>query len=333
MTLVANQIAWLPDATIVDGLPPEFHDLAPRGFLGRIFPRQHADLGLPTDITNWSDHHVLIALSQRGEDLPGDLIIGDKSYERWSTLNHAERTLDDYRTLARDALAGEHAGSSAGGEQPKFTALVGGRHRLVKFASSASDNARRWQDLLNLEHVALTTLLDAGIAASETELIDIDEFRFLVVERFDRIDIAGRRAVLTLAATVDQADATWSAAAAQLHANGRLSSDDQRTIALLDAFGSLIANTDRHLHNVLLYPHADGFTLAPAFDQLPMAYAPPASGNLRMEARPMPRPSADMLDVWDNARTIARDFWQAASEQPLSHDMQAIVQQHVGQHA
>ena len=181
--------------------------------------------------------------------------------------------------------------------------------------------------------MALTTLLDAGIAVSETELIDIDEFRFLVVERFDRIDIAGRRAVLTLAATVDQADATWSAAAAQLHANGRLSSDDQRTIALLDAFGSLIANTDRHLHNVLLYPHADGFTLAPAFDQLPMAYAPPASGNLRMEARPMPRPSADMLDVWDNARTIARDFWQAASEQPLSDDMQAIVQQHVGQHA
>ena len=29
VTLVANQIAWLPDATIVDGLPPEFHDMSP----------------------------------------------------------------------------------------------------------------------------------------------------------------------------------------------------------------------------------------------------------------------------------------------------------------
>ena len=52
------------------------HAAAPRGFLGRSFTGRHTDLGLPEDASNWSDHHILIALSRRGEDLPGNLVIG-----------------------------------------------------------------------------------------------------------------------------------------------------------------------------------------------------------------------------------------------------------------
>jgi len=98
---------------------------------------------------------------------------------------------------------------------------------------------------------------------------------------------------------------------------------------LLDAFGALIANTDRNLYNILLYPTETGYTIAPAFDQLPMAYAPPASGNIRNSAINTPRPTVNTLATWDDARTLANEFWQRASKQRLSDSMQAIVTAHI----
>lgn len=328
VTLVATESVWLPDESIIDGLPPEMHDVAPRGFLGRSYAHRHTDLGLPEDVTNWSDHHILIALSRRGEDFPGNLIVGRESFDRFQNLQHDTHTADDFPALSAAALAGEHVGSSAGGEQPKFTALVDGQHRLVKFATRETDNARRWQDLLTLEHVALETLRDAGMAAAETHLHDIDGLRCLVVSRFDRIDENGRRAVMTLAAVSDRGNISWSDAAEELEQQGVVSNADMHRIALLDAYGALIANTDRHLYNILLYPTDTGYTLAPAFDQLPMAYAPPASGNLRNSPIAAPRPAVNTLAVWDDARELAAEFWRRAGNQQLSNSMQAIVRQH-----
>ncbi len=34
VTLAGSESVWLPDETIIDGLPPEFQDIAPMGFLG-----------------------------------------------------------------------------------------------------------------------------------------------------------------------------------------------------------------------------------------------------------------------------------------------------------
>jgi hypothetical protein len=328
ITLAASESVWLPDEKIIDGLPPEMHDVAPRGFLGRSYTRRHADLGLPDDVTNWSDHHVLIALSRRGEDLPGNLVIGRESFDRFQELQHEVCTADDFPLLSAAALAGEHVGSSAGGERPKFTALVDGQHRIVKFATNETDNARRWQDLLALEHVALETLRDGGIQTAETRLLDVDDLRCLVINRFDRIGETGRRAVMTLAATSAGMGASWADAAEELQRCEELSSEDTWRIAILDAFGALIANTDRHDSNVALFPAGTGYVLAPAFDQLPMAYAPPASGNLRKSAVNEPRPAVNTLAVWDDARTLAREFWRRASDQRLTDSMQAIVRDH-----
>lgn len=328
VTLVNHQSVWLPDETIIDGLPPEFYDIAPQGFLGRSYARRHTDLGLPDDVSQWSDHHVLIALSRRGEDLPGNLVIGRDSFDRWYNLRYDTHTIDDFPALAEAALAGEHTGSSAGGEQPKFTALVAGRHQLVKFANDRTDNARRWQDLLTLEHVALRTLDDAGIASAETALHFVNGFRCLAVDRFDRIGLKGRRAVLTLGAATEQSGIPWTDAALQLATQGALGDFDTQRIALLDAFGALIANTDRHLYNILLYPTDHGYSLAPVFDQLPMAYAPPASGNMRTSAIDEANPSVNTLDIWSDAQSLARKFWRRASELPLSDSMSAIVAEH-----
>lgn len=331
ITLAASESVWLPDESIVDGLPPEMHDAAPRGFLGRSYARRHAALGLPDNVNSWSDNHILIALSRRGEDLTGNLVVGRESFDRYQRLQYIETTQDDFQRLSEEAIAGEHVGSSAGGEQSKFTALIGGMHRIIKFATNATDNARRWQDLLALEHAALQTLHLAGIDAAKTQLIDVDGLRCLVIDRFDRIGVRGRRAVVTLAAISPRIDSNWTDAAEILHRSGMLGVESFRRVALLDAFGALIANTDRHQHNVVLFPSDAGFSVAPAFDQLPMAYAPPASGNLQNTAIAKANPASSTLVVWDDATRLAQEFWRRAGELTLSGTMQAIVREHIRQ--
>jgi len=328
VTLVATESVWLPEVTIIDGLPPEMHDAAPKGFLGRSYARHHADLGLPEDVTDWSDNHILAALSRRGEDLPGNLVIGSASFDRFQQLQHQAYTADDFPGLSEAAIAGEHVGSSAGGEQPKFTAFVDGQHRIVKFATNATDNSRRWQDLLTLEHIALQTLRDAGIDAAHTELFNVDGLRCLVVARFDRFGEFGRRAVMSLAAASLQIGRSWTSTAETMQRRGDLNDEGLGRIALLDAYGALIANSDRHNHNILLYPQQAGYEVAPAFDQLPMAYAPPASGNLRNAAVGQPHATVNTYAVWDEALGLAKEFWRRAGEENLSASMRAIVQEH-----
>ncbi|MEM6513893.1 MAG: HipA domain-containing protein [Pseudomonadota bacterium] len=328
ITLEATESIWLPDERVLEGLPPEMHDVAPKGFLGRSFARRHTELKFPEDVSRWSDHHILIAISRRGEDLPGSLLVGRESFDRYQVLQHLPRQYDDFPGLASAALAGEHVGSSAGGEQPKFTALVNGTHRIVKFAIDGTDNARRWRDLLLLEHLALQTLRKAGISAAETNLVDVENVRCLVVDRFDRVGEFGRRSVMTLAAAADTVQGSWTDSAELLHRKEQLAAEHLERVALLDAYGALIANTDRHHYNLSLYPSNEGYRVAPAFDQLPMAYAPPASGNLRNEAIASPNPSVNTLDVWEQAQELARQFWQHADTQELSGSMSEIVTVH-----
>lgn len=152
--------------------------------------------------------------------------------------------------------------------------------------------------------------------------------RCLIVDRFDRIGVRGRRSVMTLASASQRVDGTWADAAHELTQRKRLSREDMRQVALLDAYGALIANTDRHGYNFLLYSNEQTYSLAPAFDQLPMAYAPPASGHLRNTAVQEAVPAVNTLDVWDRAREIARRFWHRASETDLSDSMRAIVEAH-----
>src|SRR5437870_4477772 len=94
-------------------------------------------LGVPPRLSDWSDHHILLAMSRRGEDLPGNLIVGEESFARWQGIEFVSRRRDDYPALAQATIAGHPPGSSAGGERPKFGALVGNQHMLVKFAGRA----------------------------------------------------------------------------------------------------------------------------------------------------------------------------------------------------
>jgi len=328
ITLAATESVWLPDESVEDGLPVEIHDVAPRGFIGRSFATRHPDLGLPANVGDWSNHHMLAAVTRRGEDLPGNLVIGKESFERWQEQRHDEPDVEDFPALAEAALAGEHTGSSAGGERPKFTCLHRGEHCIVKFSNAKTDNARRWQDLLLLEHLALETLRDHDVSAARSELADCAGWRFLIINRFDRVGTRGRVRALSMAAASEMEGQTWMDAADVLSRSQLMSAEDVRQVAILDAFGALIANNDRHLYNICLFPRDGHYDLAPAFDQLPMAYAPQASGNMLDQPVRVARPSADTLYVWEEAVALAKDYWCRAADADLTNTMHTIAAAH-----
>ena len=339
--LAGNQTAWMPSGVVFTGLPPEVADMQPSGFMGRAFANQHPDLQVPRRISDWSDEHTLVALARRGDDVPGNLVLGDESIERWFSRAPTPVRRGDYPRLAQAATAGDPPGSSAGGERPKFGAYCEGRHFLVKFAAREdSDSARRWLDLLSLEALALEVLRDGGLAAANASLVDTPSHRFLEVDRFDRIGERGRRAMMTLAAAYDDLSETWARAATRLAGLRLLSTEDARRLRLYEAFARLIANEDRHHHNVALFPEFSGegedmsaeptrYTLAPAFDQLPTLYAPTSDGQLPERELVLPTPSADTWDVWSQARNLATTFWGRAREtESLSASMRAIASNH-----
>ncbi len=327
-TLTARQTVWMPVGTVSNGLPIELADARPSGFLGRHFATIHADVRLPERLTDWSEHHVLLAMSRRGEDLPGNLIVGDESFARWQALESPARKRDDYPELAAATIAGHPPGSSAGGERPKFGVLADGRHVLVKFAARGGAGdvvARRWCDLLILEAVALEVVSSRGLSAAGTEIVETASHCFLESERFDRVGLRGRVAVLSLAAVHDDAADSWARAATMLGEAGRIADEDARRLRWLDAFGAFIANTDRHQFNIVFFTDGSALRLAPAFDQVSMLYAPSADGQVPARVFTLPHATADTLDVWDDARVAAREFWQRSSDdRRLSDDVRRI---------
>lgn len=325
ITLAAWQSVWMPAGSITSGLPIELMDMRPSGFLGRHFAATHGDLQLPLRLSDWSNHHVLLAMSRRGEDLPGNLLVGKESFARWQALDVTPRRRDDYPALADATTAGHPPGSSAGGERPKFGVLVDGRHRLVKFAArgGAVDGvARRWCDLLILEGLALDVISARGIDAAPTTLVETPSHLFLESDRFDRVGARGRVAVLSLAGIHDNLADSWARAATALAETGRITGEDARRLRWLDAFGALIANTDRHPFNVLFFPEDATHRLAPAFDQTSMLYAPTTDGQVPQRSFTPPLVTPDTLDVWDDARDAARQLWlRGADETRLSDSM------------
>ena len=107
------------------GLPPFMEDMRPQGYIGRGFPALYPELALPGRIGDWNDDHQMIALAMRGEDCVGNLIIGEKSLDRFNAGKPHSYARAEYPNLATGALAGQ-PGSSAGGEHPKFAVYSAG---------------------------------------------------------------------------------------------------------------------------------------------------------------------------------------------------------------
>jgi hypothetical protein len=267
-------------------LPWVFDEIAPDGFLAGRFAGWFPELSLPPLRTDWSAAHVLAAISRRGHDLAGNLIIGEESYDRYRQIFTSSRrpgprrdeAVRYYGDLVEQVLS-DPSGSSVGGSRPKFALrLDDGRGLIVKFTPPLETEAgRRWADLLRMEAHAAATLREAGIDAVQAGYLENADRGFLEIERFDRT-VGGRIGHVTLYYLALSRYGEVSGASAivrRLVDDDLLEERDAQRFERIDAFSRGIGNTDTHLGNYGLLIDDDGHaTLAPAYDVLPMAFAP-----------------------------------------------------------
>ncbi len=335
-TLAANeyglQLHESAKINFLDHVPYPIQNMYPEGFMGRSFAHRYArELDLPKDLNVWTDVHALVALTSCGEDMPGCLIIGQESLERYweevatdPTILSAEDKGRAYNDLAIMAIEGEVPGSSAGGEQPKFTAIVegpDGPYRvIVKFASRHSDEGKRWADLLICENIASETLTNNGFNSAATRILQTENWTFLESARFDRTGLWGRIPLFsmkTLEAEFIGGCGTWSECAEEFNRNGYISNEDRSLIQQLEGFGALIGNTDMHLGNLSFYSNNGEFDLAPVYDMTSMIYRPRAGGI--MSSEPLSFKGLPLASSSREIRALAREFWErAANDERLS---------------
>lgn len=311
------------------GLPWWLLDMRPQGFLGRAYANRFASaLGLSRDVREWSDADALRALLVHGQDVVGNLLLGDTAREQFvnvpdpAPISAADKG-SAYVALAQQASDGAIPGSSAAGEQPKFTAYVetdqGPRHVLVKFTVNLNNvdgpAVQRWRDLLLTEHLALETLRDAGIAAARSWVFDHGSQRFLEVERFDRVGVRGRRSLISLMALdaefVGDGRSPWPVVAAELARQRIVTPESPATTQALFAFGRLIGNTDMHQGNLsFVSEHGRPYALAPAYDMLSMAFSPKQGGAINNSIPSVELHPVVAHSVWADMLVLAQTFFR-----------------------
>jgi len=325
-------------AGFCDGFPFFLTDLRPQGYLGRAAARQlPGGVGWPLDPRTWNDDQTLSYLVQYGNDLPGNLAIGDHASSGALVGFSSQAVLYTEREkrfpeMAAKADAGATAGSSVEGEQPKFTTWLydpnSKRYEavIVKFTDRLdTPSGRRWADLMVAEQIALSLLKSSSASDAEapsTEIQDFGERRFYQISRFDRVGQYGRRGVVSLRALHDAGFTgpdtnDWVVAAQGLHAGGWLSASDLDVVRLRHAFGQLIGNTDMHFGNLACFlDNGLPFRLTPTYDMLPMLWAPrPGSAEPDPIFSPAPPLPGDQV-IWSQAANLAIEFWQRVAQSP-----------------
>lgn len=326
---------------IYESLPYLFEDLRPSGFLGRLVPRLYPDLNFPTDINAWTDDDCLLYFSRCGWDLIGNWMMGEKSYDHY--LENQARRLDVVRVedrkkmyprIADLVLSGGIPGSSAAGEQPKFLSIRETKEGLlpvmIKFSPPVGDLiSRRIADLLICEHIVHKVLKKHGKTSLKSFLIRGKGRLFLEMERFDRNISGGRRGIISMRALdlefVGRMK-SWSDTAESLRRQKKISPDAYEEILWLETFSDLIGNTDKHHGNISFFCEGEKILgLAPAYDMLPMLYAPQQNQLIARTFDPAP-PKVAAISVWRSALAAARDFWSHAQRHPqISKEFKALI--------
>lgn len=309
---VSHSAAQTSLVEYIKAVPWWLFDRLPQGFTGRVYAKQvlkqHPEFS--SDLRDWSDAVVLQLLSEYPVDAIGNLLIGNHDLERYHVAENHSYSLSELPRLAEQAK--EFCQTLISGDQPKFCCEIEQYGPcIVKFAET-----ERQADLLIAEHIALSVLNDAGIPAAKTTLFRAGLYQFLVIGRFDCVGF-GRCGVVSLKALdlefVGSRDQRWPVIARQLAEQGVIVASALPTIQLQFCFGRLIANSDMHSGNLSFFDDDQmPFVLAPAYDQLPMAYASDKQGISQITL------DSDLPDsAWVEALPLALRFWQKLIEQPL----------------
>ncbi len=314
-------------------LPWFLEDMRPQGYLGRLLAHAHGPtLGIGNNPENWTIDEALKAILAHGDDTPGNFILGGQAIDAFLERRSPSEVIEESERASRfDQIArhitedGELPNSSAGGEQPKFTACIrrpddSFQHAIVKFSGSLqTDAGRRWGDLLAAEAIASEELSHIGLPAADSQLIQTEQRAYLEVERFDRSGRQGRIGTLSLRSLIaglgGELEHSWSRSCQTLVRNGWLSQADADRVATYEHFGHLIGNSDMHLGNlsVFLTPQLP-LKLCPIYDMLPMRYAPQRSGDLPTKPIDVRPPRPEELPHWQPAAQAALHFWTRLTE-------------------
>lgn len=312
-----------------DDLPWFFFDLKPQGFIGRLIGKRVAsNLQVSQRVDSWNSDDVLRYLVLEPNNTPGNFELY-KNFDSVRSVKSStptrERILERYETHLTKPMFTEFeegGGSSAGGEQPKFNALLG-CSKIVKYSQPlnvANSNAERVKDLLICEHHALNVLREYNGSAAETDIFVTEKRAYLEVKRSDRTVVEreeGQIGMVSLESVIAEFIGyveNWSDAADKLLAQEIIKPDQAELLKLWLSFSRLIGNTDTHNGNVSLF--LDGITpskLTPAYDILPMAYMP-NNADIPTPKVKIVRPDNISDEIWQQAILLARDFWQRVSD-------------------
>ncbi len=341
LSLLANDMVHvdseLVESVTAGALPWYLTPLQAQGFLGRLQALRLSAHGVPSNPEAWNVETSLFAALHL-HDPAGALTLG----ETVGAPQHLSLPLAPARLAAAlDALAVDvartlPAGSSAGGEQPKFLALLeNGQHVLVKFTPpKGTPFGDRWSDLLHAEALASTVLARHGAPVAATHVVDSGARSYLISQRFDRVGERGRRHAVSVGsvhkAFVADSYANWGATCEALARQRRLSAEDAaRAVALLQ-FGRLIGNSDMHSGNLALMIRPDDlsrprFSLAPVYDMLPMRWRPdPLLGGAADYAPFEP----DATSAGSGAAAPAHEFWtELATHERVSRSLRVVAQE------
>lgn len=275
---------------LFEDLPYFLHDMKPQGFIGRQTAKKIAMQleGFPSNPKVWNTDHIGRYLIANGDDLPGNFLFGEPSLMRIrkKPFYVSEK---NYPELAANALKGEPPGSSAGGEQPKFTAFNKNlqSHVIVKFSPKGDNDATvRWKDILITEYHAASVLDHHGYPAVIPNVYELGDRLFLEFKRFDRVDEFGRNTMLSLD-VIDREFAGfgsgWPQVMEELLRRALIDKQALEQTQILAQFGRLINNNDMHLGNLSLSIQNNKFYLLPAYDMCSMGFAPNSGEVLPLE--------------------------------------------------
>lgn len=317
---------------LYDDLPYFLYDQAPHGFMGRQIAKELASQSndFPADPRHWNTNHIGRYLVSNGDDLPGNFKFGEQVLLR---VRRKPTPIPDesYPEFADSVMEGIIPVSSAGGEQPKFTAFssVSSSHVIVKFSPRGeSELARRWRDILLTEYHAIEAIHSFDFPAAETRLFEMDGRLFLESKRFDRSGEYGRLSSVSLR-SID-AEFTgigygWPQILDALYAEGLISWQHVFDAEVLWGFGCLINNTDMHLGNLSFAIDGDVFRLLPLYDMCSMGFAPKSGCEMTDYIFSPSEPNMSSLPnnvVNKIIKPMAHDFWErVAGDRRISEEL------------
>jgi len=309
---------------LYDDLPYFLFDMAPQGFIGRQIALEVADQDpdFPPDPRRWTTNHIGRYLVSNGDDLPGNFKFGEQSLLRLRR-KPVSSSEDDYPSLADSVMNGVIPGSSAGGEQPKFTAYCGERsaHVIVKFSPKGNNElARRWRDILITEFHATEAIHNReNFPATEARLTEKGGRLFLESIRFDRTGEYGRMSMISLQsidAEFTGLGTGWPQVMNALCKKNLVSEQHLYDAEFLWHFGRLINNTDMHLGNISLAIEGNVFRLLPVYDMCSMGFAPRSGGEV--PSYNFTPPEIKTIYISEGSipfiKNMAHDFWERVSK-------------------